>query len=461
MHVVLVVLLAPQQPGQRLAHHPRLVGVERRRDDRRVERVGLLPARGDGPLEVRPERRVRGAGLGAQPDLHGGARAGRDLQHVVRRGLRALRRVRGAPETTWSLIASFGYADVFGTPNSRSLLVSFSQNSSRALSSTCNRHAPSSGCSARADAGPSAVSDGRLIAVAPGPGVAEPERRQQVQGRGLGTAVVGCDQQQDVVRRGLGVLDHHVEVAVLVEDAGVEQLVLEVLLAARPVGREEIVVRERPLRILVLALHVGVRGRGVQVEPVLLRVLAVVALAVGQAEHPLLEDRVGAVPQPERQAQALALVADAGDPVLAPAVRARARLVVREVVPRVAAGAVVLTDGAPLTLGQVRPPRLPRPRTGPCLLQPGVLDGLSLRAHGRDRMGTAAATHHPERGRITRWSHVGRAALDHVVSGGRPLAIKLAPKMRKSTAITASLCRTSQSFISSSRAVACSPPARR
>ena len=127
------------------------------------------------------------------------------------------------------------------------------------------------------------------------------------------------------------------------------------------------VVRERPLRILVQALQVGVRGRGVQVEPVLLGVLAVVALAVGEPEHPLLEDRVRAVPQRERQAQPLALVADPGDPVLAPPVGARARLVVREVVPGVAAAAVVLADRAPLALGQIRAPRLPGDfaRSGP------------------------------------------------------------------------------------------------
>ena len=109
------------------------------------------------------------------------------------------------------------------------------------------------------------------------------------------------------------------------------------LLAAAAVGGDQVVVGKRSLRILVLALQVGVGRRRVEVEPVLLDVLAVVALAVGEAEHPLLQDRIGAVPQREREAQPLALVADAGDPVLAPAVGPRARVLVREVVPRVAA----------------------------------------------------------------------------------------------------------------------------
>jgi hypothetical protein len=100
--------------------------------------------------------------------------------------------------------------------------------------------------------------------------------------------------------------------------------------------------------------------RGIQIIIELLDVLAVIALAVGQTEQPLLQDRVLAVPQGERQAQALATVADAGDTVLAPAVGARARLAVREILPGLAVSAVVLAHGAPLPLAQIRPPQLPR-----------------------------------------------------------------------------------------------------
>ncbi len=71
--------------------------------------------------------------------------------------------------------------------------------------------------------------DQRLLLVAvPRPVVLEPERRQQVQRRRLGPAVGGADADQDVVRRGLRVLDEDVEVAVVVENAGVQQLVLGV-----------------------------------------------------------------------------------------------------------------------------------------------------------------------------------------------------------------------------------------
>ena len=76
----------------------------------------------------------------------------------------------------------------------------------------------------------------------------------------------------------LGVLDDDVEVAVLVEDAGVEQLELGALAAAAAVLLDQPAVGKLGLRILVEELHVGVRRRVVEVEVVLLDVLAVVAL---------------------------------------------------------------------------------------------------------------------------------------------------------------------------------------
>ena len=87
------------------------------------------------------------------------------------------------------------------------------------------------------------------------------------------------------------------------------------------------------LRVVVAPAHPRVRRRRVEVPPVLLGVLAVVALGAGQAEDPLLEDRVAAVPEREREAERLPVVADAGEAVLAPAVGARAGVVVREVAP--------------------------------------------------------------------------------------------------------------------------------
>src|SRR5579859_7019095 len=102
------------------------------------------------------------------------------------------------------------------------------------------------------------------------------------------------------------------------------------------------------------------RGRGVEVEPVFLRVLAVIPLVAGEAEDSLLEDRILSVPERQPEAERLAVVADAGEAVLVPAVGAHAGVVVRKELPRVAVLAVVLTHGAPRTLAQVGTPASPR-----------------------------------------------------------------------------------------------------
>src|SRR5262249_16103918 len=101
------------------------------------------------------------------------------------------------------------------------------------------------------------------------------------------------------------------------------------------------------------------RGR-VEVPPVLLRVLAVVALGTGEAEDPLLEDRVAAVPECEREAELLPVIADPGEAVLVPPVAARPCMVVRAEVPGLADGVVALADRAQGRLAQCRAPVLPR-----------------------------------------------------------------------------------------------------
>ena len=122
------------------------------------------------------------------------------------------------------------------------------------------------------------------------------------------------------------------------------------------------VVRERDLRVVVAPAQQRVARQPFEVPPVLLDVLAVVPLRAGEAEHPLLEDRVLPVPEREREAEVVADVRDPGHAVLVPAVGARAGVVVGEVVPGVAALGVVLADGAPGALAQVRAPLVPRVR---------------------------------------------------------------------------------------------------
>src|SRR5262249_20054670 len=142
-------------------------------------------------------------------------------------------------------------------------------------------------------------------------------------------------------------------------------------------------------RILVQELQVRMSRRAVQVEVVLLDVLPVVALGVGQPEHPLLQDRVAAVPQCQRETQPLPVVAHAGDAVLAPPVRPATRLIGGEVRPGVPAAAVVLPDPAPLPLAQVRPPLAPRPPRLVGLVQPPP---LRTRCHGSPLRASARVT---------------------------------------------------------------------
>src|SRR5262249_48803535 len=110
----------------------------------------------------------------------------------------------------------------------------------------------------------------------------------------------------------------------------------------------------------------------VEVEVVLLDVLAVIALGVGKPEEALLEDRVLPFPQGQGEAQPLLVVAEAGQAVLAPAVGAGPGLVVTEVVPGVAALAVVLPHRPPLPLAEVRAPLPPRDRLLVSLLESGL-----------------------------------------------------------------------------------------
>jgi hypothetical protein len=95
--------------------------------------------------------------------------------------------------------------------------------------------------------------------------------------------------------------------------------------------RHQLVVGELGLRVLVEVALVAVRRQVIDVEVVLLDVLTVIALGIGQAEQALLHDRVPLVPQRESQAQPLLVVADPGDAILSPAVRARPCLIMTEI----------------------------------------------------------------------------------------------------------------------------------
>src|SRR4029453_1798662 len=107
-------------------------------------------------------------------------------------------------------------------------------------------------------------------------------------------------------------------------------------------------------------------------------VLAMVALGVREAEEALLEDRILAVPERQREADPLVAVRDAQDPVLVPPVGPRAGVVMREVVPGRSVFAVVLAHGAPGPRREEGSPAIPARFTRVVFGDPPAFGGLGL-----------------------------------------------------------------------------------
>jgi len=92
------------------------------------------------------------------------------------------------------------------------------------------------------------------------------------------------------------------------------------------------------LRVLVERLHVRVGGGGIEVEVLLLHVLAVIALVIRETEEALFQDGIAAVPKGEREAEPPFTVADAQQAVLAPAIGPAPRVIVGKIRPARAVG---------------------------------------------------------------------------------------------------------------------------
>src|SRR5205807_9543957 len=124
--------------------------------------------------------------------------------------------------------------------------------------------------------------DGRqrrpAVVIAPGPGVAEPERRQQVQRRLLRSAVGDAHADQYVEWVDFGVFHADIEVAVFREDARVDQFVFGFLATPIAIRSDKVVIGKRTLWVFVERLHIRVGWRVVEKEVVFLHILPVVAL---------------------------------------------------------------------------------------------------------------------------------------------------------------------------------------
>src|ERR1700747_3131597 len=95
---------------------------------------------------------------------------------------------------------------------------------------------------------------------------------------------------EEVFGRLFRILQKDVEIAIFVEDSGIQEFILHVAAITSPVRLDQSVVRKRRLRILVQVLHVGMGGRAIEVEVVFLDILAVVGLAVRQTERTFFEN---------------------------------------------------------------------------------------------------------------------------------------------------------------------------
>src|SRR5215472_817164 len=191
---------------------------------------------------------------------------------------------------------------------------------------------------------------------------------------GFRAAIESGDSNEDVFHIRFGIFDKDIEIAVVGKNSRIEQFKFPLASAASRVFFEQSLVGEFGLRVLVQHAHVAVCGSRIEIEIALFHILAVVALVPGHAKEAFLEDRIAAVPEREAETHHLVAVADSADAVFAPAIRARARMVVGEIFPRGAVAAVVFPNRAPLALGKVGSPALPMLLVRAALFEAAIFD---------------------------------------------------------------------------------------
>jgi hypothetical protein len=172
-------------------------------------------------------------------------------------------------------------------------------------------------------------------------------------------SIVNGESNKKIVRIRFAILHLAIEVCVVGEDFGIENLKLFFQPRTMTIHVAEFFIRKPSLRILVEPLHVRMGRRGVQVVVALLHILPVISLGAAQTEETLFEDRVSGIPESERKAKPPAPIADPQQSILTPSVSARTRVVVGKVKPRLLILGVIFPNCAPLPLGKIRAPSLP------------------------------------------------------------------------------------------------------
>ena len=368
LDVVVVELLAPHEAGEAATHDRRLLVRGAVGAERSVEGLGLSLAVDQHPLETRTqigERLRRLRACEPQPELHGFPGGHRDAipARHLRAGLAGIHRRRAVHHVVVDAILRIRRARR-RSEEAREVRLVLAEEQGR-LCPIGRRAGTQDPCTADGvlrdcDGGGRGdrADHGSIGSPVPGPPIAKPQGREDVQHRLLRARVADLQPDADVVRSCLGVVGGDRPVAVR-KDAGFLKLELAVGARPAPVLRYQRGVREGLVRVMIPPAEPGRRRRRVDVPPVFLRVLAVVPFRAREPEYALFQDGIAPVPEREREAKALLRVAHPGEAVFAPPVCARARVVVREILPRASVRAVVFADGTPGALAHVGPERPP------------------------------------------------------------------------------------------------------
>ncbi len=260
--IVIIILLGPQHAAKGLALDETRLGIVDAVLQRAVEFVGL----GAPPLHHRREI-AEPAAIPAQPDPHLDLPTGRHAEAVMRARL-------GAEATGVDRGAVAGHDKVvdriLGEPRSgkppqpvRVAFVVAEQQFRRAVADQPKRR--EIGVRDVYRVVPVRRETRFRSAGVPYPDVARPELRNEAQRRRIGAPVIHRQLHQDVVDAALGVFDLDVEITLVVEDPGIDQLELRIARRPAPVFLDECQVRERTLRIFIKHPHVGMGRRTVEI----------------------------------------------------------------------------------------------------------------------------------------------------------------------------------------------------
>ena len=121
----------------------------------------------------------------------------------------------------------------------------------------------------------------------PGPFITKDKRRKDIERCLLWSLIRDRNANQRFVWILLRILNQHIKISILMQDAGVEELVFMRTSSASRIFVAKVVVRKSSLRIFIKCFGVRVSGRCVKVVVKLFDVFTVIAFGVGEAEEPL------------------------------------------------------------------------------------------------------------------------------------------------------------------------------